>query len=140
MLSAFPLNILDEVKKMDAKKFKWFGIVLIVITGIIHFMESPEYFDEAVYMGILFVINGIGSIAAAYGIFKNKGWSWFLGFLIAFGSITGYIVSRTIGLPSVAVKDWFEFTGILSLIVEALFIFSLLVYFNGKIDVPKEFH
>lgn len=133
----FPAKKLAEAKKMNTKKLKWFGIILIVLTGTIHFMESPEYFDEAAYMGILFVLNGLGSIAAAYGIFKNKGWGWFLGFFIAFGSIIGYIVSRTAGLPSVAVKNWFELTGILSLIVEALFIVVLLAFFNGKIDVPR---
>lgn len=106
---------------MKVKNLKWLGIILIVITGIIHFMEAPEYFDEATYMGGLFVLNGIGSLAAAYGIYKNQKWGWILGCLIAIGSIVGYAISRTIGLPYIAVKEWFEFIGILSLVVEALF-------------------
>lgn len=106
---------------MNGKSLKWLGIVLIIVTGIVHFIEAPEYFEEAACMGALFVLNGIGSIAAAYGIYKNQNWGWILGSLIAAGSIIGYVLSRTVGLPNVAVKEWFEFIGILSLVVEALF-------------------
>ena len=107
---------------MNGNNLKWFGIILIIVTGIIHFIEAPEYFDEAAYMGVLFVLNGIGSLAAAFGIYKNQKWGWFLGLLIAAGSIVGYAASRTVGLPGVAVKGWFEFIGILSLAVEGLFV------------------
>lgn len=106
---------------MNGKNLKWIGIILIIVAGIVHFVEAPEYFDEAAYMGVLFVLNGIGSLAAAYGIYKNFLWGWVLGLLIAAGSIVGYAMSRTVGLPNVAVKEWFEFIGILSLVVEALF-------------------
>lgn len=111
---------------MNGKNFKWFGIMLIIVTGIVHFVEAPEYFDDAAYMGALFVLNGIGSIAAAYGIYKNQKWGWMLGLLIAGGSILGYIVSRTIGMPGVAVKEWADAIGILSLAVEGLFVLLAL--------------
>lgn len=118
---------------MNGKNLKWLGIILIVITGIIHFIEAPEYFEEAAYMSGLFVLNGIGSLAAAYGIYKNQKWGWILGLLIAVGSIVGYAISRTIGLPYIAVKEWFEFIGILSLVVEALF--SLLAIKMSSVKV-----
>lgn len=106
---------------MNGKNLKWFGIILIVITGIVHFIEAPEYFEEVAYMGALFVLNGIGSLAAAFGIYKNQKWGWILGLLIAIGSIVGYAISRTVGMPNVAIKEWIEPIGILSLVVEALF-------------------
>lgn len=111
---------------MNSKNLKWFGIILIIITGIIHFIEAPEYFDEAAYMGLLFVLNGIGSLTAAYGIYKNQKWGWILGLLITGGSILGYIISRTIGMPGVAVKEWADGIGILSLAVECLFVLLAL--------------
>ena len=111
---------------MNSKNLKWLGMILIVITGIIHFIEAPEYFDEPIYMGLLFVLNGIGSLAAAYGIYKNQKWGWMLGLLIAGGSILGYIISRTIGMPGVAVKEWADAIGILSLAVEGLFVLFAL--------------
>lgn len=115
---------------MNGKNLKWFGIILIIVTGIVHFIEAPEYFDDAAYMGALFVLNGIGSIAAAYGIYKNQKWGWMLGLLIAGGSILGYIVSRTIGMPGVAVKEWADAIGILSLAVEGLFVLLALRSLN----------
>lgn len=118
---------------MNGKNLKWLGIILIVITGIIHFIEAPEYFDEATYMGLLFVLNGISSLAAAYGIYKNQKWGWILGLLIAAGSIIGYAISRTVGMPNVAIKEWIEPIGILSLVVEALF--SLLAVKMVSLDL-----
>lgn len=125
---------------LDKNILKWIGIILIVITGIIHFIEAPEYFDEARYLGMLFTLNGIGSsLLAAYGIFKNELLGWLVGFLIAFGSIIGYIVSRTVGLPNSIVKNWFEFMGLLSLIVEGLFILFAYSYLNGRRNYPENF-
>lgn len=117
---------------MNGNNLKWFGIVLIIVTGIIHFIEAPEYFDEAAYMGVLFVLNGIGSLAAAFGIYKNQKWGWFLGLLIAAGSIIGYAASRTAGLPNVAVKEWFEPIGILSFAVEVLFSVLAIKILSGE--------
>lgn len=121
---------------MNSKNFKWLGVILIVVTGIIHFIEAPEYFEEAAYMGALFVLNGIASIAAAYGIFKNQKWGWILGCLIAAGSIIGYALSRTVGLPNIAIKEWFEAIGLISLAVEAGFLIVAVMGLKGK-DINK---
>lgn len=121
---------------MNSKNLKWFGIILIIVTGIIHFIEAPEYFEEAIYMSALFVLNGIASIAAAYGIFKNQKWGWILGCLIAAGSIIGYALSRIVGLPNIAVKEWFEATGVISLVVETGFVIVAAMVLNGK-DLNK---
>ncbi len=124
---------------MDGKNLKRFGIILIVVTGIVHFIEAPEYFEEAAYMGALFVLNGIGSLAAAYGIYKNQKRSWVLGLLIAGGSIIGYIVSRTNGMPGVAIKEWADAIGILSLVVETLFVLISVKVLTGKNETRLTF-
>lgn len=111
---------------MNAKTLKWAGIILIVVTGLIHFMEAPEYYREAAYMGMLFAVNGVGSLGAAYGIYKNQKWGWILGLLIAAGSIVGYIISRTIGMPGFPVQEWADTPGVVSVVVEALFILAAI--------------
>lgn len=123
---------------MNGKNLKWLGIILIIVTGIIHFIEVPEYFDEAAYMGVLFVLNGIGSLAAAYGIYKNQKWGWVLGLFIAGGSIIGYAMSRSVGLPNVAVKEWFEAIGILSLAVEGIFVVLALKTLAAGSQTPQK--
>lgn len=107
-----------------SKSLMWAGILLILATGLIHLVETPHHFEEASYVGVLFVLNGIGSAVAAIGIFLQRGWGWWLGGLIAAFSIVSYIVSRTFGLPGTEVEEW-ETVGMLSLAIEAGF---LLVY------------
>ncbi len=103
----------------------WFGIVLIVATGLIHVIDASDSFQEAAYKGWLFYANGMGALVAAYGIYRGqRSWGWNLGLLIAVGSSIGYVASRTVGLPNIPAEPdaWGEPLGIASLIVEGLFV------------------
>jgi len=105
--------------------FSWFGIALIVTTGLIHVMNASDSFQEAAYKGWLFYANGMGALVAAYGIYRGKrSWGWNLGLLIALGSLIGYVASRTVGLPHIPAEPdaWLEPFGVASLIVEGLFV------------------
>ena len=109
----------------------WAGILLVLIVGAIHAIESPDYFSEATYIGWLFVANAVGAVVAAFGIFRGNGWGWSLGFLISAGAFVAYVVSRTAGLPGapgLAEESFFETMGLASLIVEALFMISFFAW------------
>jgi hypothetical protein len=99
----------------------WTGLALIALTGLIHLIETPDYFATANYLGISFVLNALGAAVAAYGIYKDRSWGWVLGIVVAGGAFVAYIVSRTAGLPGLAETEFFETFGILSLLVEGLF-------------------
>ncbi len=105
------------------------AIALIVITGLIHFIDAPDNLQEAFYKGVLFLANGAAALFAAVGIYRgSKTWGWALGFLVAGGAFVMYIVSRTIGLPGIGVDDdWFEPMGLLSLFVEGAFVVLSLI-------------
>ncbi len=127
----------EETMNNNSKFITWTGIVLILLTGIIHFYDAPDAFEEMTYKGVLFTLNGVGAIVAAYGIFRGAVWSWLLGLLIAGGAIVGYIISRTVGLPGLDIDpEWFELLGVLSLIVESLFVL-LAIYALGIADKKK---
>lgn len=106
-----------------SKTMVWVGILLVLVTGLIHLVDAPDSYEEAAYKGILFYMNGAGALLAAIGIYRGaRGWGWSLGALIAFGSIAGYVISRTVGLPMLEVEDeWLEPLGALALAVEVLF-------------------
>ena len=99
------------------------GISLIVVVGLIHLINSPEDLQEGSYTGLLYLANFFGAWAAAVGIYRGKRWGWALGLLVAGGAFAGYVISRTVGLPGLPVEtEWLEPLGVLSLVVEALFV------------------
>lgn len=98
----------------------WTGLALIGLTGLIHVIEAPEYFEAATYLGVSFVLNALGAALAAYGIYRGRDWGWVLGIVVAGGAFVAYIVSRTVGLPGLTETAFFEPLGILSLLVEGL--------------------
>jgi hypothetical protein len=104
------------------------GISLIVVVGLIHLINSPGDLQEGSYTGVLYLANFVGALAAAVGIYRGKGWGWALGLLVAAGAFAGYVISRTVGLPGLPVEtEWLEPLGVLSLVVEGLFVGVFLV-------------
>ena len=112
---------------------RWAAMALILVTGLIHLIEGPGYLAGTAYVGVLFFANAAGFVAAAYGIYRDKGWGWALGLLIAGGAFVAYVVSRFVGLPGapyLAQLPFFEPFGTASLVVEALFV--ALYAFRGR--------
>jgi hypothetical protein len=99
------------------------GISLIVVVGLIHLINSPGDLQEGAYTGVLYLANFVGAILAAIGIYRGRSWGWVLGWLVAGGAFAGYVISRTVGLPGLPVEtEWLEPLGVLSLVVEGLFV------------------
>ncbi len=111
------------VKMKAMKRSAWLGIVLILSTGLVHVSMVGEEYVEAPYLGVMFLGAFIGSIIAAIGIYRHELlWGWGTGVFIALGSIVGYLLSRTIGLPISGIEPWGPATGYVSLVVEILFV------------------
>jgi uncharacterized membrane protein YfcA len=106
------------------------GISLIVIVGLIHLINSPEDLEEGSYTGVLYLANFFGAILAAIGIYRGRSWGWSLGAVVSVGAFVGYVISRTVGLPGLGVEEeWLEPLGVLSMVVEALFVGLFLTVF-----------
>ena len=111
------------------------AIPLVLVTGLIHLVEGPANYADAAYKGLMFYLNAVLALVAVYGIHRNKTWGWGLGLLVTAGAMALYIVSRTVGLPGLEVDtNWFEPIGILSLIVESLFIVLNFFYLTHYRD------
>ena len=103
------------------------GIGLILLSGLIHLWLAPEHFEEATYLGGLFVVEFVSTVVAAVGIYRDQEWGWILGALVVIGAIIAYIVHGTIGLPIVGTEELFEPMGVLTKVIELLFL-GVVVY------------
>ena len=117
-----------------SKRAKTLGIVLIVLVGLLNFhlphflLETTTSFNEATYLlEFVFLVNLLGAVAAAVGIYRNLRWGWLLGIIIVGVSFVLYLTQETVGLPGLP-KMWLEPSRIVSLIVEAFFV--ALVRYN----------
>jgi hypothetical protein len=109
------------------------GISLIAVVGLIHLIDAPEDLEEGSYLGFLFLANFLGALVAAAGIYRGSRWGWVIGLLVAGGAFAGYVISRTAGLPGLpAEEEWLEPLGVLSLVVEALFVGVFLATFAPR--------
>src|SRR5215204_2119793 len=77
------------------------GAGLILVSGLIHLLVTREHFEEATYLGLLFLADFAGATVAAFGIYRGSRWGWVLGALVAAGAFTLYVVAGTGGLPGV---------------------------------------
>ena len=117
-----------------SKRVRTLGIVLIVIVGLLNFhlphflLESTTSFSSATYLlEFVLLVNLLGAVIAAVGMYRNLRWGWLLGILIVGVSFVLYLAQETVGLPGLP-KMWWEPSRIVSLIVEALFV--VLVRYN----------
>ncbi|MCU1348072.1 MAG: hypothetical protein JWO56_1102 [Acidobacteria bacterium] len=113
---------------------KSLGIAAILVTGIVHAVLTREAYGDVPYKGILFGANALGAIVAAAGILRDRDWGWILGVAVAGGALAAYILSRTIGLPSLPAEPdaWLEPAGVASVIAEAVYLVTAFVYWSRR--------
>jgi hypothetical protein len=125
---------------MKSKILQWLAIVFILFTGYLHLITAAEEYSEARYMGVLFLLNFLGALVSAVGIYRQKiWWGWVLGIFITAGSILGYIQSRTFGMPGMEVEEWYDPIGISALIVEGLFLIVFALAKPWAVSVSKSY-
>jgi hypothetical protein len=112
---------------MGKKILQWLAIGLILEIGLLHFFSAQYEYELIPYLGYLFVLNFLGTLVSAYGLYRGRNWGWVLGFLIAFVSLGGYAWSRIFGLPGLPASGWLFPAGTASVILESLFLL-LLIY------------
>jgi len=98
------------------------GAGLILTSGLIHLFLTREHFEEATYLGLLFLADFAGATVAAFGVYRGSRWGWVLGALVAAGAFMLYVVAGTGGLPGVDEHHALEPLGLVTKTVEALFL------------------
>ena len=106
---------------MKHKTLQILAVILIIEIGLVHYFSAQHEYEEAAVLGYLFVANFLGTLVAAYGIYRHQIWGWGLGWVIALGSLLAYVWSRTTGLPGLEAEEWVSAWGVMALVTESLF-------------------
>ncbi len=112
---------------MKYRIIKWFGLMLILEAGFLHYAASQAAYLKAPYLGFLVVAHFFGAVVAAMGIYHKQAWGWMLGAVLAAGSLIGYIWNITIGLPQLAPGPWLYPYAIVSVGAEVLYLLLLVL-------------
>lgn len=107
---------------MDTVMTRKIAAVAAAGVAAIHLVLAPEYLNEELYVGLLFIAGGLASAVVAVKLWHaDHTPAWALGTLIAVGMAAGLVLSRTTGLPGFKESEW-ELSGILSLLLEGTFV------------------
>lgn len=100
------------------------GAGALAATGALHLVLAPEYLSEKTYVGVLFILGGIASLALATLTWtRNDMRALVAGALVAGGMGVGFVLSRTTGLPGYHEGEW-EFSGLISVALEAIVVYA----------------
>jgi hypothetical protein len=89
--------------------------------ALIHVLDAPSTFPEAPYIGWLYIALIVGCMLTAGALIStNDPRAWIAAALLPLGAITGFVMTRTIGLPEDMgdIGNWSEPLGMASLFVE----------------------
>ena len=105
------------------------GIVLVLITAVIHLVAVPVGFRDSAYKGLFFLANAIGAIVAAVGIYRgSRIWGWGLGLPVTAIALLGYLYSRIMPVPGLSAEGLLGVLEVLSFPVEGAFVIVYVFY------------
>ncbi len=99
------------------------AVVGLAGVALIHLLELQTKYQEVPYLGVGYVgLIVISIIAGALLVHSNSRLGWMLAGGAAFGTIVGYTLTRTVGLPQSTgdIGNWLEPMGLAALFVEAI--------------------
>jgi hypothetical protein len=110
-----------------------FAVALLVVTAAAHLYLAPEHLEEMPYIGVLFILGGVGSlIAAGWLLVRDTPLAWAAGGALCAGMLLALILSRTTGLPDFK-EEGLEPLAIVCLVVEALFL-AVWIYARQRVS------
>jgi hypothetical protein len=110
------------------------GIFGLLGIGLIHFLDVFGKFKETPYLAWLYLALIAGCLVASTLLLRpdaRLGWS--AAFVLSAATFTGYVLSRTTGLPAATgdIGNWTEPLGLASLFVEGLVMATSIMVLSG---------
>jgi len=90
--------------------------------ALIHLLDVIGKIKETPYLGVMYIALMVASVAVAfYLLHTGSPLAWAAAGLLAAATLTGFVLSRTTGLPNASddIGNWTEPLGLASMFVEA---------------------
>ena len=103
--------------------WRWPAAAALSATAAIHITLVPEHLREAPYAGGLFIALSAAALASAIVLAAtDHELAWMGASAISIGALVAYLVSRSVGLPSMSddIGDWANALGMAAGACEAL--------------------
>jgi hypothetical protein len=100
---------------------RWACALALLVTAGTHLPLVPEHLEEAPYVGVLFILLSLGSIALAVLIVvRDLPVVWAASGTVTLLALIAFLASRTVGLPQIAddIGNWTEPLGFPALAAE----------------------
>ncbi len=98
------------------------GFVGLLAIALIHLLDVIGKISETPYLGVMYIALMIASVLVAFALLHSGSPRvWAAGGMLAAVTLIGFVVSRTIGLPSATsdIGNWSENLGLASMFIEA---------------------
>lgn len=126
-------------KNMKARTLQWLAILFIAQAAILHWINAEAQYQKMPYMGYAAMGFAGGELLAVFLIYHRKRLGWWLGSIMAMGSIGLFILTRLVALPGLAVEQWLYPFWLIGSGAEALYIllFLLIYFLNPSIFIDR---
>lgn len=99
------------------------AVIGLLGIALVHLLDLQSKLDETPYLGVayLFLIAACAATAAAL-VHADDRRAWIAAAALALLTIAGYVVNRTVGMPSATddIGNWLEPLGLAALFVETV--------------------
>ncbi|QXC62482.1 hypothetical protein KSP35_06685 [Aquihabitans sp. G128] len=97
------------------------GVVGLAAIALVHLLDLQGKLTETPYLGYAYIALIVGCVVAAAMLVRGdvrRG--WLLGGGLAAATLVGYVVNRTVGMPSATedIGNWLEPLGLASIFIE----------------------
>ncbi|MDQ3717327.1 MAG: hypothetical protein M3381_15155 [Actinomycetota bacterium] len=102
----------------------------IIVAAIVHIPVTPEHFEHAPYIGVLFVAFTIACIVLAAGLLFTANFAVAVAAAVVCAeAIVAYVLTRVVALPMLThdVGNWLEPLGVAAIISEAIVVATCVV-------------
>lgn len=99
----------------------WVCALALLVTAGAHIPMIPEHLQEAPYIGILFILLSVVSLALAMAIvIRDLPVVWAASGTVTLLAAVAFLLSRTVGLPQIGddIGNWSEPLGFAALVAE----------------------